>query len=58
MTAPVRDAFIAMCHTDLTKDLNNINSFIPKWNYPRLQIALFVGILKSSLIQQGNPICA
>lgn len=33
-TAPVRDAYVAMCHTRLTKDLNALNGFIPKWNYP------------------------
>lgn len=34
MTAPVRDAFVAMGHTDLGKDLNNLPQFLPKWNYP------------------------
>lgn len=33
-TAPVRDAYLAMGHTDLSQDLNNLNQFIPKWNYP------------------------
>lgn len=33
-TAPVREAYIAMGHTDLSKDLNNIPAFTPKWNYP------------------------
>lgn len=33
-TAPVRDAYLAMCHTNLTKDLNALNDFNPKWNYP------------------------
>ena len=33
-TAPVREAYIAMGHTDLSKDLNNIADFTPKWNYP------------------------
>lgn len=33
-TAPVREAYIAMGHTNLSKDLNNINNFTPKWNYP------------------------
>ena len=34
MTAPVREAYIAMGHTNLSKDLNNLNNFTPKWNYP------------------------
>jgi len=33
-TAPVREAFVAMGHTNLSKDLNAINNFTPKWNYP------------------------
>lgn len=33
-TAPVRDAYLALCHTRLQKDLNALNGFIPKWNYP------------------------
>lgn len=33
-TAPVRDAYLAMGHTNLSKDLNNISGFLPKWNYP------------------------
>jgi N4-gp56 family major capsid protein len=33
-TAPVRDAYVALGHTDLSKDLNNLNNFTPKWNYP------------------------
>lgn len=33
-TAPVREAYIAMGHTNLSKDLNNLNNFTPKWNYP------------------------
>jgi len=33
-TGPVRDAYLAKCHTNVTKDLNNLPNFIPKWNYP------------------------
>jgi N4-gp56 family major capsid protein len=33
-TGPVRDAYLALGHTNLSKDLNNINGFIAKWNYP------------------------
>lgn len=33
-TGPVRDAYLALGHTNLSKDLNNINGFISKWNYP------------------------
>ena len=33
-TGPVRDAYLALGHTALSKDLNNINGFISKWNYP------------------------
>lgn len=33
-TGPVRDAYLVLSHTRLTRDLNNINGFISKWNYP------------------------
>ena len=33
-TGPVRDSYLALGHTALAKDLNNINGFISKWNYP------------------------
>ena len=33
-TGPVRDAYLALGHTALSKDLNNVNGFIAKWNYP------------------------
>ena len=33
-TGPVRDAYLALGHTALSKDLNALNGFIPKWNYP------------------------
>lgn len=33
-TAPVRDAYLALGHTRLSKDLNALNGFNTKWNYP------------------------
>jgi N4-gp56 family major capsid protein len=33
-TGPTRDAYLALAHTRLSRDLNNINGFISKWNYP------------------------
>jgi N4-gp56 family major capsid protein len=33
-TGPTRDAYLALGHTQLSRDLNNINGFISKWNYP------------------------
>lgn len=33
-TAPVRNAYLALGHTDLSKDINNLNGVIPQWNYP------------------------
>lgn len=33
-TGPTRDAYLALGHTRTSKDLNNINGFISKWNYP------------------------
>lgn len=33
-TAPVHDAFFAMCHSRLTRDLRNTAGFIHKNNYP------------------------
>jgi len=38
-TAPVRDAFLAMGHSNLVKDLNALNDFTPKWNYPNQSAA-------------------
>ena len=32
-TAPVRDAYFGLGHTDLIGQLDNINGFIQKWNY-------------------------
>jgi N4-gp56 family major capsid protein len=34
-TAPLRDTFIALCHTDLTPDLQSIDEFTLKSVYPR-----------------------
>lgn len=39
-TAPVRDAYFAMCHTDLTKDMDAVQGFIQKNNYPSPMNAL------------------
>jgi len=36
-TAPVRNAYFALCHTDLTPDLQNMASFIPAARYPNQQ---------------------
>lgn len=39
-TAPVRDAYFALCHTDLTSDLDNVSGFIQKNQYPAPMNAL------------------
>lgn len=39
-TAPVRDAYFALTSTKLTPDLNNINTFIQKNQYPAPMNAL------------------
>jgi len=39
-TAPVKDAYFALCHTDLTKDMNRVNSFQHKNQYPSPTAAL------------------
>ena len=39
-TAPVRDAYFALGHTDLIGQLDNVNGFISKWNYPNQQTTL------------------
>lgn len=39
-TAPVRDAYFALCHTDLTKDLEGVTGFIQKNQYPSPMNAL------------------
>jgi len=33
-TGPLRDAYLGLGHAKLSKDLNNLNGFLPKWNYP------------------------
>lgn len=38
-TAPVRDTYIAMGHTNITKDLNALAGFNAKWNYPNQSAA-------------------
>ena len=38
--APVRDAYFGLGHTDLIGQLDNINGFIQKWNYPNQQSTL------------------
>lgn len=39
-TAPVRDAYFALCSTSLTKNLNGVNGFIQKNQYPAPMEAL------------------
>ena len=39
-TAPVRDAYFALCHTNLTGDLDAVAGFIQKNNYPSPMNAL------------------
>ena len=39
-TGPVRDAYMALGHTKLSKDINNLNGVISKWNYPLLQFVI------------------
>jgi N4-gp56 family major capsid protein len=39
-TAPVRDAYFALGHTDLIGQLDNVSGFIAKWNYPNQQSTL------------------
>jgi N4-gp56 family major capsid protein len=39
-TAPVRDAYFAMCHTDLTKSMDTVGGFIQKNQYPSPMNAL------------------
>jgi hypothetical protein len=51
-TAPVRDAYFALCSTQLTGNLDAVAGFIHKNNYPSPMNALrkFCAQLKSSLI--------
>jgi len=39
-TAPVRDAYFALCHTDLTKSMDSVSGFIQKNQYPSPMNAL------------------
>lgn len=39
-TAPVRDAYFALCHTDLTSDMDAVDGFIQKNQYPSPMNAL------------------
>lgn len=39
-TAPVRDAYFALGHTDLIPQLENVQGYIQKWNYPNQQSTL------------------
>ncbi len=39
-TAPVRDAYFGLGHTNLIGQLDNVNGFIQKWNYPNQQNTL------------------
>ena len=39
-TAPVRDAYFALCHTDLTKNMEAVSGFIQKNQYPSPMNAL------------------
>jgi len=40
LTAPVRDAYFGLAHTNLIGQLDNVNGFIQKWNYPNQQSTL------------------
>ena len=39
-TAPVRDAYFALGHTDMIGQLDAVNGFTQKWNYPSQQSTL------------------
>lgn len=39
-TAPVRDAYFGLGHTDLIGQIDNVQGFIQKWNYPNQQSTL------------------
>lgn len=39
-TAPVRDAYFGLGHTDMIGQLDNVDGFIQKWNYPNPQSTL------------------
>lgn len=58
-TAPVRDAYFALGHTDLISQLNNVSGFIQKWNYPNQNSTLMpeegsVGNLRFLLSSIGS----
>jgi hypothetical protein len=40
LTAPVRDAYFALCNTNLTRNLDGVNGFIHKNEYPSPMNAL------------------
>jgi N4-gp56 family major capsid protein len=33
-TGPLRDAYLAMAHSDIGGQLESVSGFLPKWNYP------------------------
>lgn len=37
-TGPTRNAYLMLCHSDLTPDLNGLPDFVSQWNYPSLQL--------------------
>lgn len=39
-TAPVRNAYFALCHTDMTSQLQNVDTFIQQSQYPNQQRVL------------------
>ena len=39
-TAPVRDAYFGLGHTDLIGQLDNVSGFIQKWNYNKFEVVL------------------
>jgi N4-gp56 family major capsid protein len=39
-TAPVRDAYFGLAHTNLIGQLDRVNGFVQKWNYPNQQSTL------------------
>lgn len=39
-TAPIRDAYFGLCHTDMMSQLENVQGFSQKWNYPNQQSTL------------------
>lgn len=44
-TAPCRDAYFALASSNMIGQLDAVNGFIQKWNYPQM-----IGVEKSSLI--------